>query len=247
MLRGSGSGAAASPPVAEGRRASARAVPRRAQASGAARCRRKFLRFFPGGFRDETYVDWERAYKAGAHAALSAALEADAFRALLRAGEHRAIADAALRIEGRTNLLYSFEKMALRDAVRPARGAKAFALGLWNLLHGSGDGAERFDRWCDVLAGLPRPGRRVLTWPVATVFPFLAAPRRHVFLKPVVTRRAAAAYGFPFDYESRPRFLPTYASLLSFAATVRRDLRDLRPRDMIDVQSFVWVQGSDEY
>jgi hypothetical protein len=29
--------------------------------------------------------------------------------------------------------------------------------------------------------------------------------------------------------------------------TVRRDLADMRPRDMIDVQSFIWVQGSDEY
>jgi hypothetical protein len=31
------------------------------------------------------------------------------------------------------------------------------------------------------------------------------------------------------------------------AETVRRDLRDLEPRDMIDIQSFIWVQGSDEY
>jgi hypothetical protein len=31
------------------------------------------------------------------------------------------------------------------------------------------------------------------------------------------------------------------------AETVRRDVRDLRPRDMIDLQSFIWVQGSDEY
>jgi len=35
--------------------------------------------------------------------------------------------------------------------------------------------------------------------------------------------------------------------LLNFAALVRRDVRDLRPRDMIDTQSFIWVQGSDEY
>jgi hypothetical protein len=28
---------------------------------------------------------------------------------------------------------------------------------------------------------------------------------------------------------------------------VKRDTRDLRPRDMIDVQSFIWVQGSEEY
>jgi len=31
------------------------------------------------------------------------------------------------------------------------------------------------------------------------------------------------------------------------ARVVSRDLRDLRPRDMIDIQSFLWVQGSDEY
>ncbi len=38
-----------------------------------------------------------------------------------------------------------------------------------------------------------------------------------------------------------------YAGLLGFAAAVRHDLRDLQPRDLIDVQSFLWVQGSDEY
>ena len=33
---------------------------------------------------------------------------------------------------------------------------------------------------------------------------------------------------------------------LELAALVKRDLADLRPRDMIDIQSFLWVQGSDE-
>ena len=67
-----------------------------------------------------------------------------------------------------------------------------------------------------------------------------------MYLKPTVTRVAAQAYGFPFAYASRPNW-ETYARLLDFAATVRRDQRDLRPRDMIDAQSFIWVQGSDEY
>ena len=35
--------------------------------SGARRCRRKFLSAFPGGFRDATYLDWERDYKWEAH------------------------------------------------------------------------------------------------------------------------------------------------------------------------------------
>jgi hypothetical protein len=79
-----------------------------------------------------------------------------------------------------------------------------------------------------------------------TVIGFLAQPDRHIFLKPNVTRAAATAYGFPFDYTSRPNWA-TYQSLLAFAERVRRDQEDLGPRDMIDLQSFIWVQGSDEY
>ena len=33
----------------------------------ARRCRKKFLRFFPRGFEDETYVAWERDYKSSAN------------------------------------------------------------------------------------------------------------------------------------------------------------------------------------
>ena len=55
----------------------------------------------------------------------------------------------------------------------------------------------------------------------------------------------ARAYEFDFKYQSKPNW-ETNANLLEFAGTVRRDLRDLRPRDMIDLQSFLWVQGSDE-
>ena len=86
----------------------------------------------------------------------------------------------------------------------------------------------------------------MLTWPLVTVFGFIAQPATHIFLKPVATRRAAAEYGYDFAYRPRPSW-ETYASLLDFAALVRHDVRDLRPRDMIDVQSFIWVQGSDEY
>lgn len=32
----------------------------------AEKCRRKFLRYFPGGFKDETYLEWERNYEAEA-------------------------------------------------------------------------------------------------------------------------------------------------------------------------------------
>ena len=136
--------------------------------------------------------------------------------------------------------------MALRDAVKSPAGARRFAEGLFAFLHGPGDDRTRFEAWCETIAALPRRQTRVLTWPLLTVFGFIAQPERHIFLKPNVTRVAAREYEFDFTYKSRPNW-ETYESLLNFARTVYRDNRDLRPRDMIDLQSFIWVQGSDEY
>jgi hypothetical protein len=209
-------------------------------------CRRKFLHYFPQGFRDPTYLDWERDYKWAAHRRWTDELGADEFTRLLSRGEHEEIARRAVVVESRTNLLFSFEKMALRDAVRSREGASAFARGLYDWLHGGDSRPIAFARWVEVIAGLPRRQTRVLTWPLVTVFGFIAQPDRHMFLKPNVTREAARAYAFPFEYASRPSWI-TYESLLAFASQVRVDQRDLRPRDMIDLQSFIWVQGSDEY
>ena len=214
--------------------------------AAARRCRAKFLRFFPGGFADETYQDWERDYKWHAHEQWEARLNTRTFAALMRQREYAEIARIAVGIEARTNLLFSFEKMALRDAVKTAAGAKAFAQGLYAFLRARGRARAAFERWCATLGALPRRQTRVLTWPLVTVFGFIAQPDRHVFLKPNVTRIAAREYDFPFEYRSQPNW-DSYASLLTFAGQVRRDQRDLRPRDMIDLQSFIWVIASDEY
>jgi len=119
------------------------------------RCRRRFLRFFPGGFRDDTYLAWERNYKAEAHARWADELPRAEFQSLLAAQRFRDVAERAIRIESRTNLLFSFEKMALRDALRTPRGARDFTTGLYDFLHGSGSIAGRFERWCAVVGSLP--------------------------------------------------------------------------------------------
>jgi hypothetical protein len=216
------------------------------KSQGALRCRRRFLKIFPGGFDDETYLAWERGYKWTAHEGWEEQLNRTEYRSLLRRKQFAEIANRAVRLESRTNLLFSFEKMAIRDAVRVPGGERLFAEGLYDFIYGTGDHAKKFERWCEVVSKLPRKQTRVLTWPVVTVFPFIALPGEHIFLKPNATRRAALEYDYPFEYRSRPEWI-AYANYLDFARVVRRDLRDLRPRDMIDIQSFLWVQGSGEY
>ena len=137
------------------------------------RSRRKFLRFFPAGFRDETYLDWERSYKWETHLRWQEALGRDELRSLLRAGRFSEIAARAVRIEQRSrhSMIFSFEKMALRDAVKSAAGAQAFAEGIYELLHGRSAPERRFERWVEVVAGLPRK---------QTLEPALEIGRAHV-------------------------------------------------------------------
>jgi hypothetical protein len=210
------------------------------------RCRKKFLYYFKKGFSDPTYIAWERQYKLDAHFQFQQSLNKREFERLLLARKYTEIALRAVRIESKTNLLFSFEKMALRDAVKPASGAKAFAGGLYEYIYGPKPLKQRFDDFSNIIASLPRKQTRVHTWPLQTVFGFIANPQEYIFLKPRVTQTAAENYHFDFVYRSKPNW-ETYKSLLDFAEQLRIDTVDLNPQDYIDLQSFIWVMGSDEY
>jgi hypothetical protein len=210
--------------------------------------RRLFLRMFPDGFSDERYLAWERDYKLEAHRLWREEIGGKVnLSAMLDAGRFGDVATAAARIESSRSLLFSFEKMALRDAiVRSDEGAERFARGLYDWLYGPGNEAARFERWAGVVRGLPRRQTRVSTWPVVTVFGSIARPKVHLFVKPLTIKRAADAYAFDLRYRPAPGWA-TYAGILELARTVRADLADLGPRDQIDIQSFLWILGSDEY
>ncbi len=211
-----------------------------------AACQKKFLFYYKKGFNDSDYIDLERQYKQDACAAFGEKLNKAGFRELLENRKYMEIAMSAVRIESRTNLLFSFEKMALRDAVSSTKGAKIFALGLYDYIYGDSPLKERFELFADQVSVLPRKQTRVFTWPVTTVFGFIGNPNEHMFLKPRVTQIAAKKYQYDFQYSSRPEW-KTYKSLLDFTQTIKKDTLNLHPNDNIDLQSFIWVMGSEEY
>jgi hypothetical protein len=210
------------------------------------KAKRKFLYYFPEGFESGKYLSWERDYKWNAHEEWKKQLNRTAFKQLLETGQFLEIAKRAVNLESKTNLLFSFEKMALRDGVKTPESAELFARGLFEYTYGPGSLKEKFDSFRDTLSKLPRKQTRVLTWPLQTVFGFIAHPTKHIFLKPIVTKTAAKKYDYDLIYKSTPNW-ETYESLLDFAACIKKDLSNLQPRDMIDLQSFIWVLGSEEY
>jgi hypothetical protein len=190
----------------------------------------RFLRFFPNGFHSEGYTNSERDYKIAAKQRLveTAPLE--------QAVDSSGLGEAILAVFRTTNLLSPFEKMRLQEVLRGPtadefiRAAARFALG---------EGRPALLRMERALK--PHDGAK---WTVTTYLPFLWRPEEHMFLKPEVTKDFAARVGHRFatDYEARLDFA-VYESLLDLVSKTVAELGELKPRDRIDVQSFIWVVG----
>jgi hypothetical protein len=208
--------------------------------------KRDFLRLFPNAFEDASYLARERDYKVAAHQELVGTLGQPEYLRLLRSDGYDEIAKRLLRVDGMTNLPATFEKMALRTALQDSEGSRRFADGLYHLLYGATDLKERFEKFCLVLGDLPHGATSPVKWPIATLFPFLAHPQAQLFLKPDVTKKAAKRFGFQLNYRPALNWL-TYSRLLEFAGQLKDDLADWKPRDMIDIHSFIWVTNSEGY
>lgn len=81
-------------------------------------------------------------------------------------------------------------------------------------------------------------------WTVVTYLPFLWRPDAHMFLKPEITKDFASRVGHSFAHDYEPKLaMRVYDSLLDLTAQTESELKELHPRDRIDVQSFIWVIG----
>lgn len=202
-----------------------------------------FLKEFPGGFAGERLHKEERDYKIKARDLARQRLDETELRQLLADGRADEVCDRAMKIVNASNLIHQIEKMKLSDGLKNTEAQVAFATALAELLYGSGSDERRFTHFADVLEAMGAE-----KWTIATYFPFLLSPDRHMFLKPTVTQQAAEVCGFEISYAADLNFT-TYSRVQEFARWLFKALTDegLAPRDMIDVQSFIWCIAPGKY
>lgn len=217
-----------------------------------AMAKKKFFDTFPGGFDDEEYLggksSGERRYKLAAHARFIETLGGGQLEQLLAEGDVVEAASRALAVVKATNLLSPYEMVAFTDALGDKPAAGGYLKALAKLLAAPAIERDLFDAYLQGFFQLPQMGKaRLHTWPVCTTLPYLADPARFMHLRPTETREAAKRLAFDLKYESRPNWT-TYRALQDFAELYQNGLSDLGCRDMIDVQSFIWVTcgGYDE-
>lgn len=193
-----------------------------------------FKVYSPEGFYGDTYLQRERNHKEEAHNLIMNLLDKESFNSLLTSQSYNEICKRAMQVVNKTNLVFPNEKMSLRDGLKSERHEEQFSEKLYYLLHGDDELKKRFNAFSDCLMDL-----KAAKWTTATYFLFIMYPEQEMFLKPTVTQKAADICRFELDYRPEPNWF-TYHRLREFSQYLLQELSELEPRDMIDVQSFIW-------
>jgi Protein of unknown function (DUF3553). len=198
--------------------------------------RNEFSARFPNGFEDVEYLKNERDYKIATRKILLELLNEEIFRELLEKDDVLEIIRRVRRVVDKPNLIFPNEKMRLKDALKQPANAQLFVNRLFGLLYGREKFKDRFEAFAACLEEID-----AAKWTIMTFFPFFAFPDKHIFLKPEITKQATNLTMAELNYKPTLNWL-TYKNFLDFAHYLKGRLVDLglKPRDMIDVQSFLW-------
>ena len=203
----------------------------------------RFLEAFKGGLHGPVLEEKERKYKQGAHDAFVSMLNHEEYQKLMANGSWSELADRIKKLYA-INLLSKFEAIKISDALKSPDAQEDIARGLFDFLYGDELLSERFGRYAKTLAFYECD-----KWPTITLPLFLSSPSKYMFVKPTMTREAAENRGFDIQYSSDLNW-NTYQRVLLFSEDLFQrllgsDNPQLHPRDMIDVQTFMWCTFTD--
>ncbi len=204
-----------------------------------------FAKAFEGGFEGEAFTKGERGeltakgkktYKAGAIRLAQEELSLARFDS----ATPEELFDSAVRLLQATNIVFPQEG-AIPFIALPAEKRPEVVASLRELLHGTGEYAQRVEKFAAGLKLVDKEGKsRETTWPLATLFGATFAPTQHVCVKPIAFAGQATILGMDVD-TSKPVTAAKYAKLLAVAQTTEQKLREAgqAPRDLMDVYSFI--------
>lgn len=208
----------------------------------------EFRDAYPRGFLDPAYVgtgtgklerasrwraataEWVRALGEGqAERLLEKGAVDELVRRLRRVEQHVVLAPGTLAAGG------------LAQALRPEAAAHPFCEALLDVLSVPSPSRARLEKLFAATRALElEPGQ---AWPVATLFPFVVDPAKHVFLSPKSTCAAAERLGCDLRFGPEPNWA-TYSALRGFASKLLAALEPCGARDFVDVEGFLYATAN---
>jgi hypothetical protein len=201
-----------------------------------------FLAKFPGKFDDAGYIGdaehGERFFLLQSVQLYQELFGNGQLRQLLEAKDAAQLAERAQKVLGAQNLTFVQETLRFKDVLKMPEETLKYFGALAQLLEAEELKAETMTPYFEAVKAIAVVGFD--KWPNATLFPFLAQPARHIFLKPQVTKQFAQSLGYDLKYNNKPNWA-TYEAFLVIAKDCQTRLADWNPKDLIDIQSFIWV------
>ena len=198
-----------------------------------------FEQTYPGKFSDEKFVTADITTKRAAQDVFNANFGDGRGAAMVSEGKHAEIATALDGIYRSTNILSPFEVKAVHKAFVKGDESATKVLGT-TLAFVKSPGMPTFKAMAEAVSQLPADGGKVFTWPIVTLLPFFADPKRFLALKPTNTELMAARMSYDLKYDSTPNW-ETYDATLRMAQQLLGKLAPHGAKDMIDVQAFMWA------
>lgn len=192
------------------------------------------------GIEDPRFVKDEITYKRKACSEARESLGPEEFRSLMDAKDYEEIRSRLQKLANSTNLLNlryastSDIKILTWDAL----DFSSFVPILFDLLYGDGTSMARLARYLEFVTSHDFPNH----WPFPTYLLFLLHPETEFFIKPEVTKDFLKLIGEPLSYSQDPD-AAWYGQILDLLNGIRDALGagGVECRDMIDLQSLVWV------
>jgi hypothetical protein len=198
-----------------------------------------FEQTYPTRFSDEKFVDSDLRNKRAAAEVFQANFGEGRGAAMVAEGKHAEIASTLDGIYRATNILSPFEVKAVHKAFVKGDESATKVLGT-TLAFLNNPAHQTFKAMAEAVSQLPADGGKVHTWPIVTVLPFLADPKRFIPLKPTNTELMATRMGVNLKYDTTPNW-ETYDAFLRMANSLLDRLKQIGAQDMIDAQQFMAI------
>ena len=189
-------------------------------------------------FEHPGFVDDEIVYKQDTVKKAQAWLNRSELDRLIAAADYDTFLDRLIKLSQDNNLLWRRVPSSGDTAVltHSALDQPTFCTHIRNLLHGDQPSPDRLQALADYCTAHDLPNK----WPLPTYLLFITHPQTEFFVKPHTAEWFLKFMGEPLKVAGPPTAV-TYHILLEKAAALFQALRIYGVRDMVDVQSFIWV------
>lgn len=199
-----------------------------------------FLLKYPEGFRDKLFLTTEVKTKQKVADYAQKHLNQEQFAHYLEESNYPEITKVLRHLieQDTFNIIDTFDKSVFLEHLETPAFQVDLADNLYNLLYGEeSEFNENFILLVDVLKEM-----KSAHWTLLSYFLFIFFPKKYCVVKPTITQNIAKVCEFNVLYEPLPNPV-TYEKVMKLTANLIKVLIDLglKPKNMIDIQSFMWV------